>query len=298
VTTKQEKVLSAELPKPLSVAEKIFRRISVSSVFLSGKFFAFFAKISWWVTIFILSSCARQGFPPGGPEDRTPPKILELTPKSDSTRVPLTASLKFVFSEKVDRRSFEQAIFISPNPASGEKKLRFRWRGEKVEVTFPDSLRADRTYVVTSERTCATCATIAWARFRWRSAPVTASTPARFYGQIYHEKPAGVLILAYLLETGREPNPAREQAEYLTQAGGQGDFDLSYLSDGRYRIFALEDRDANRLYNRGEEPIGVSTRDVVLKPEQRRRRDLNFRLALEDTIGQFCLPPPQRTRYI
>ncbi|MGH7455361.1 MAG: Ig-like domain-containing protein, partial [bacterium] len=81
-----------------------------------------------------------------------------------------------------------------------------------------------------------------------------------------------------------QPNPSRERAEYFTQAGTQGDFVLPYLSDGRYRIFALEDRNGDRLYTRGEEAIGVPARDVVLSPSQRSIRDLNFRLATEDTL--------------
>ncbi len=262
-----------------------------------------FKKVSFGMTslklclvIIILSACAREGFPPGGPEDRTPPQLVEVAPAKNATRVPLSAHLEFTFSEKIDRASFEQALFISPAPVQDEdKQLRFRWRGPHVEVTFPDSLRRERTYVVTLGTDVRDLRNNRLASaFSLAFSTGDSIDTGEIHGKIFHEKPAGVLILAYLLDAGSDtaraeavrsqPNPAHDRAEYFTQAGTQGDFVLPYLSDGRYRIFALEDRSGDRLYNRGEEAIGVPPRDLMLSPSQRSIHDLNFRLAVEDTL--------------
>lgn len=242
--------------------------------------------------VLMLFACARQAFPPGGPEDRTPPELVDVSPAKNATRVPLSAHLQFTFSEKVDHASFEQALFISPTPLTDEdKKLRFRWRGQRVEVIVPDSLREDRTYVVTlgtdvrdlrNNRLAAA--------FSFAFSTGDSIDTGEIRGKIFHEKSAGILILAYLLNAEQaapaqtQPNPARDRAEYFTQASAQGDFVLPYLSDGQYRIFALEDRNGDRLYNHGEEEIGVPARDIVLSPSQRSAGDLNFRLMAADTL--------------
>lgn len=261
--------------------------------------FSMFAKLIRCVAGFsiILSACAREGFPPGGPEDRTPPQLVEAAPAKNATRVPLSAHLEFTFSEKIDHASFEQALFISPAPVQDEdKQLRFRWRGLRVQVFFPDSLRRERTYVVTLGTDVRDLRNNRLASaFSLAFSTGDSIDTGEVHGKIFHEKPAGILLLAYLLEAAAgdsaraesvlaEPNPSRERAEYFTQAGTPGAFVLPYLSDGRYRIFALEDRNGDRLYTRGEEAIGVPPRDVVLSPSQRSFRDLNFRLATKDTL--------------
>ncbi|MDZ7344525.1 MAG: Ig-like domain-containing protein, partial [candidate division KSB1 bacterium] len=236
----------------------------------------------WTVGLILIAACAREGLPPGGPEDRTPPQIIEAFPQQNATHVPLSTRLQFVFSEKVDRASFEQAFFISPTPRG--KPLRFRWHGRRVEVVFPDSLRR-RTYVAT----IGTDVRDLRGNRMERAFSLAFSTGDRIdtgeiRGRIFHERPAGILMLAYLLETERAPDPAQDEADYLTQVGKEGDFVLPYLSEGRYRVFALEDRNGNRLYNPGEEAIGVPTRDVVVDSSRLQHTELNFRLAIADTL--------------
>jgi len=252
-----------------------------------------------FAALLILFACARQLPPPGGPEDRTPPKILSAAPEPNATRVSLSARPQFVFSEKLDHASFEQAFFVSPRPflkynekeSRGDKKTRFRWRGKQVEIVFPDSLHAQRTYVITIGTDVRDLrGNRLESAFTLAFSTGDSIDTGEIHGKIFHDKRAGVLIMAYVLSAGlAQPNPARDLADYLTQAGEKGDFSLSHLSDGRYRIFALEDRTGDRFYNHGEEPIGVPSRDVVLSPAHRVHRDLNLRLALADTI------PPRLT---
>lgn len=240
--------------------------------------------LSAFVVLIILAACARQAPPPGGPEDRTPPKILSATPEQNATRVSLATRPQFFFSEKIDRASFASAFFVSP-PFPSDKPMRFRWHGKRVEVILPDSLHVARTYVVT----IGTDVRDLHGNRLERAFTLAFSTgdsldTGEIQGHIFFDKPAGVLIMAYLLAAGREPNPARDYADYLTQVGETGDFVLPFLSAGRYRVFALQDQTNDRLYNHGEEPLGVPTQDITLSSSQRSYRDLNLRLAVADTI--------------
>lgn len=59
-------------------------------------------------------ACAKVAPPPGGPADETPPTLAEASPGSLQTRVDPTAPLRWVFSEKIDRRAFRSALTVVP----------------------------------------------------------------------------------------------------------------------------------------------------------------------------------------
>ncbi len=241
------------------------------------------------LAIFLLH-CARQVAPPGGPEDKTPPRILSVSPRPDSTRVGRDTRLIFTFSEKVDRKSFQDALFISPSPSlssPAEEAFRFKWRARQVEVSFSDSLRAQRTYVVTLGTDVRDLRNNRLASaFTFAFATGDSLDRGEIAGRVFAAKPAGILLLAYILEDGREPNPAKDFADYFTQVGESGEFKLSALAPGKYRVFALGDRDGDRLYLRGEETLGVPTQDIELRHalSSATNAPLSFRLTLEDTL--------------
>jgi len=244
-------------------------------------FFLFFLFLMW--------NCARQGYPPGGPADTTAPRILQVFPSPDSTRVPRDTPLLFSFSEKIDHKSFEQAIFLTPSPVGfgeeEESRLQFDWRGKEVEVRFPDSLRANRTYVVTIGADLRDLRNNRMASsFSFAFSTGDSLDRGEIRGRVFADKPAGTLILAYILAEGKDPDPAQLYADYYTQLGETGEFALTNLAPGKYRVFVLADRDGDRLYKRGEDLIGVPARDVSITAQTRNTRPLQFRLALADTL--------------
>jgi hypothetical protein len=238
--------------------------------------------------LFLTWNCARQGYPPGGPADTTPPRILQVIPAPDSTRVSRNTSLIFYFSEKVDHKSFAQAIFITPSPVPYDEEedgLEFKWGGKEVEVRFPDSLRANRTYVVTAGTELRDLRSNRLKdSFSFAFSTGDSLDRGEIRGQVFADKPAGALVLAYILTENQEPDPAKQYADYYTQLGETGEFVLTNLAPGKYRVFVLTDSDGDRLYARGEEMIGVPPRDVIIAPTALRARPLPFRLVAEDTL--------------
>jgi uncharacterized protein (DUF2141 family) len=241
-----------------------FRRSPVLMIFLS------------------LIACAKQSPPPGGPVDETPPKILEVEPSSGSVRVPRDTHVRFLFSEKIDRRSLNDAIFVTPNPGG---ELRFDWSGPALEIKFPDSLRSNTTYVVT----LGTGIRDLRNNRLDQSFSIAFSTgdsiaAGELQGKIYGEKVQGVLVGAYLVGENQELDPARMEADYTTQSGKAGEFEFRHLVNGIYRVFAVDDKYGNRLYDRGEDAIGVASDDFKLSGEVPRASGINLRLAQEDTL--------------
>lgn len=250
---------------------------SVSKFFL--KYFFVIAAIE-----LCLISCAVQRAPSGGPVDKTPPRILEVTPARNATLVPLDQEIEFSFSESMDRKSLERAIFIAPDPGD---RFKVKWKGDRFRLEFRDSLKTNRTYVITlgtdlkDERgnSLAQSYTLAFSTGEKLS-------DGKITGRVYaEEKKQGVLLWAYILDERGDPDPTQRAGDYATQTDGQGQYEFSNLSEGKYRVFAIWDKDNNRFFEVGLDAIGIPSRDFELREDSLAISDVNFKLSLKDTLG-------------
>ena len=96
------------------------------------------------IVALFLAGCANQQPPEGGPVDRTTPEIISTYPDSSSIRNFSDNKIRLEFDRYVNERSVEEAIFISPYIGTPE----FDWSGKELEITFPEKLRHNITYVV------------------------------------------------------------------------------------------------------------------------------------------------------
>ena len=86
------------------------------------------------VIVLLLSGCAGQRPPEGGPVDSVPPEIISVYPAPNTVNFS-DNKVALEFSEYVDRRSTEEAIFISPSIEAKE----FDWSGTEVEISFNEA---------------------------------------------------------------------------------------------------------------------------------------------------------------
>ncbi len=70
-------------------------------------------KVLYFFALILIYSCANQLPPSGGPVDKEPPLILNLYPENGTINFE-NDYFEFSFSEYVDKRSFQDAFFISP----------------------------------------------------------------------------------------------------------------------------------------------------------------------------------------
>ena len=159
--------------------------------------------------------------PPGGEVDKIPPEIVEMIPQNGTTNY-TDNYVEFTFSEYVDKRSVQDAFFISPNL---EGEIEFNWSGKSVEIIFEDSLRDNTTFIITIG---AEVKDLNNSNNMARSLNLTFSTGDEIdfcsvEGKIYDKKPVGTMIFAYMLGD-TIPNPAAQKPNYLTQVGEDGVF--------------------------------------------------------------------------
>lgn len=213
-------------------------------------------------------SCAKKGFPEGGPLDKTPPDILSTVPASGAVSVPQTAELQIGFSEPIDRKTLLPNLSISPT-LNGQPEI--KWSKRAAHVRWDDTLRADITYRVSiglkladvHKNTLKDAYTLAF------STGAQIDT-GQIIGHIFTGQSAasGLEVLAYRLDSADTWLPIADTLggiapDFVSQTGAEGGFDLLYLPPARFRVIALADRNRNRIPDPNE-TIGIPSRDADL----------------------------------
>ncbi len=233
------------------------------------------------LTGLFLSNCALQLPPGGGEVDKVPPKITEVYPANGTTNF-TGDHFELKFSKYVDKRTLQNALFISP---AIEGELNYDWTGTTVDVTFPDKLKKNVTYVVTVGTDLVDYNN----HNRMAEAySFTFSTGDRIdkgeiIGRVYDQKPDGILIFAY--EKGDSAvNPMVRKPDYISQTGKNGAFKLMGLAPADYRVFAVRDQSGNYLYKPDQDEIGIPYRDITLSLSDTLFSGINLFLTKFDTL--------------
>jgi len=229
----------------------------------------------------MLTSCALQLPPGGGEVDKVPPQITKVYPANGTTNFK-DDHFTLTFSKYVIKRSLQDALFISP---AIEGALEYDWTGTTVDVTFPEKLKKNVTYVVTigtdlvdynNHNRMAESYSFAFSTGdRIDKGEIT--------GRVYDEKPDGILIFAY--ERGDSVvNPMKRKPDYISQTGKNGNFELMGLAPADYRVFAVRDQSGNYVYKPDQDDIGIPFKDITLTRIDTLFTGLNFILTKLDTL--------------
>jgi len=222
--------------------------------------------------------------PPGGPIDRTPPQIIHSRPTAGQTNVDLNANVQVWFSEPVKAGSASEAVFISPYPGDQTK---LKWRGRRLKINFPETLKPNRTYVITFGTGIRDIRNNQLEK-SYSLAFSTGKTLDRgkIFGTVIMEGDArGIDVWAYRLTENQDADPSRIEPDYIIQCSQDGRFEFSHLVDGEYRIFSIRDRIKDRLYQPIEDEIGVPYYDIkILGDSIQQENPLWIKLTHEDTI--------------
>jgi len=191
--------------------------------------------------IFLLSlfflSCAKFGPPPGGPEDKTPPEVISVSPPSGSIQIDTGASFEFVFSEKVTHSTLAANVFISPPLVDS---FHDGLKGKTYRV-FPNRyLLKGATYVVslgTGVRDLRGNPLAQAYSFSFSTGEKIDS--GEIVGQVFDKT---VPVSQAFIKAFRVADPTAvvdwQKPDYQTSSGRGGLFKFSFLPSGQYRLLA------------------------------------------------------------
>lgn len=233
------------------------------------------------LSFLFLVSCANQLPPGGGEVDKIPPEIVFSYPENETINFS-EDYIEFEFSEYVDKRSFKEALFISP---ALDKEPEISWSGKSVEVYFAEGLRDSVTYVVT----VGTDVVDVNNKNRMANAFAFSFSKGdkidkRFIsGKVYGKEAEGTLIFAYRMVDDTSKYLARKP-DYISQVGSKGDYQLKGLAEATYRVFAVKDQFRDLIYQADQDMIGMPFKDIPLLSTDSSFAGLNFFLTSIDTV--------------
>lgn len=213
--------------------------------------------------LWFVSGCANQRRPPGGPVDRTAPEIVQTEPESGAISVSLRQVITIRFSERMKRRDTEQSLHLFPAPRVPPE---ISWRGNELRIK-PDTVWAEaQTYVVTLQGDARDAHGNALdGSFQMAFSTGDRIDSGRVQGRIFRNgRPVpGATALCYRLDD-LHANPEFDTAAYVVLTDSSGAFEFSYLTSGAYRVYGLDDKDRDWLWNVGREWIGVPSEEPVV----------------------------------
>lgn len=207
----------------------------------------------------LLKGCATPTTPTGGPPDREGPRVIETKPETGTVNFD-GQKIEFLFSEFVNRGSLNQALTVEPDLGL---TYSVGWKRKKAVLSFDDPLPDSTTVIVT----IGTDFTDFGGNNLSQPVQVAVSTgdeidKGQIGGRIVDAQTGkgteGERILLY-----RSPFDLQQKATYVAETDTGGHFQFNYLSEGSYKILYADDRNRNKIWDRGNEKAQPFYREII-----------------------------------
>lgn len=228
---------------------------------IKGKIPLLIVAVLAWVVI--ISSCASQGMPIGGPRDTIPPILLETTPEFKQLNYK-GDKVVLTFDEFIIPDDVTEAMVISP-PL--EKRPIVRTKGKSLVVQFEEELKDSTTYSVDFKNSIADNNE----KNPYKNMRISFST-----GDVYDSlRVAGRLMNAFNLENAEsglvllqknlhDSAVYKVRPNYIAKTDEKGIFLIDNVAPGAYHLFAINDANNDLLYNEGAESLAFI--DTIIVP--------------------------------
>ncbi len=214
------------------------------------------------IIFFLFSSCAVQVPPTGGVKDSTPPKLLSSTPENYTTDFN-GREIVLEFDEYISLNDIGAQLIVSPLL---KYPVETKIRKKSLLIRIQDTLEANTTYTFNFGNGIADNNEgnkLEDFQFVFSTGPIVDSLNIR--GRMisaFDNKPEkGVLALLY--RQNDDSLPFLERPVYFAKVNDNGEYRISNISPGSYKIIGLKDADGNYLYTSNEEMIAFSDTPVI-----------------------------------
>lgn len=200
-----------------------------------------------------LSGCAAISAPQGGPKDVLPPRLVATSPDSAARNVK-QRFVRLEFSEPVQVKDLAKNLLITPQlPADNPYKL--RQDRNSVSLLFDKPLDENTTYSFNFRQSIVDITESLPARnasLSFSTGPVLDSGAVRgTVTDLLTNRPAADAVISLFPESDTA-GVRRGRPYYLTRTDKQGAYSLGFLKAGRYKLYAINDKNNNGRYDDGE----------------------------------------------
>lgn len=205
-----------------------------------------------------LQRCARVIAPQGGPRDTIPPHVVRTVPPI-LTKNFTGQQFRLYFNEYPVIKDPQKQIVFSPPLQYPFTAL---MKGKSIEVSFSDTLRENTTYSIFFGESIADLTEgNRLSNYRYTLSTGEKIDSCHLNGHLrdawLHEPIEDASIMIY--RNNVDSFPKSILPDFVARTNTNGDFDLQYIPQGLYKIFALKDENANLLYDMPKELIAYQS---------------------------------------
>ena len=193
-----------------------------------------------------LAGCASASPPPGGPEDKIPPKLVRVSPDTNAVNFQ-DKVVSFYFDETInDRGTGAQELdnFFLLSPSDGAPRL--SWHRSRIDIAPRHGFKPNTAYTVTMLQGMSDLNN----NVMKSGATVVFSTgnviPRTKIEGVAFDWVAGTPVKAYIEAL------TADSTVYLSQSDSLGKFTIGPLGTGSYLVRAIIDQNNNRTLDRNE----------------------------------------------
>jgi len=212
--------------------------------------------------------CAKPGSLSGGPKDKTPPSLdtIKSTPNFQTNFIP--QKILLYFNEWISLKKKDQ-ILISP-PLDNRTDISFRGKHVSLEFNEKDTLKPNTTYSINFGKSIVDFTEgnpVPNFVFIFSTGDKIDSLEIK--GKVinsFDEKPMkNITVLLY--DSEEDSVVVKSKPYYFANSNKAGEFKISHIKEGKYKLFALKDGNANYLYDLETEEIGYLDSMIHIKSD-------------------------------
>ena len=209
------------------------------------------------LTAFLAQRCANAVAPTGGPQDTTPPVVIEAVPENHSINF-TGKKIEITFDEYISLENANQNVMISP-PLSEKPDIKLK--NKTVIVKFKESLAPNTTYTINFGSSIKDLHEgNAFKDYIYSFSTGDHIDTLRIAGKLLNaedKKPVeNVYVSLYDADRDNlDSLPLSTIPNYITKTDKEGNFRLDGLADKNYLVFALKDANSNLYFDLPNEEV-------------------------------------------
>lgn len=215
----------------------------------------------------LFNSCANPLPPSGGPKDTTSPKIKMFYPPNKTLNFTGDRNISIQFDKYMNKNSVIENLNIQPKIQTD-----YDWSGKKLDIILKEKLKENTTYSVTLQANYTDYHAITPDEefclvFSTGKDLDSGMIKGRLIFGPKVSKTANTYIFVYSVDKINPDtlNPSHTKPDYKISIGNTGNFTVSALKDGKYRLFAVNDENKDDLINKANETYCCANSDLIVK---------------------------------
>jgi uncharacterized protein (DUF2141 family) len=238
------------------------------------------------LTAFFAQRCANAVAPTGGPQDTTPPVVVEAVPENHSTNF-IGKKIEITFDEYITLENANQNVLISP-PLSEKPDIKLH--NKTVTIKFKETLAENTTYTINF----GTAIKDLHEGNQLKDYIYSFSTGDHIdtlciAGKVLYASDKKPVDNAYIsLYAADRDNvdslPMTATPNYITKTDKEGNFKLAGLADKKYLVFAIKDVNSNLYFDLPNEEVAFLDTLVAASYPQMPKSQVTDTIATDSTL--------------